>query len=47
MVMMPVIGAVEAFLAIWSNLPYATLAFFELVLFFAVLAGIIVMIFKL
>lgn len=39
--MMPVAGAVEAFLTIWFNLPYATLAFIELLLVLMVIAGLI------
>lgn len=45
--MMPVAGAVNAFLTIWANLPFATLAYIELVMAFFVIAGIIAIIFKL
>lgn len=45
--MMPVAGAVEAFLTIWNNLPAGTFAYIQLVLVFFVIVGVIVIILRL
>lgn len=45
--MMPVAGAIEAFLTIWDNLPKATFAYIQLVMVFFVIVGVIVIILRL
>lgn len=45
--MMPVAGAVEAFLAIYNNLPYAISAYIDLVIALSIVAGVIAIVLKL
>lgn len=42
--MLPVAGAVEAYLVIFHNLPFSVKAFINLALFFPVVAGVIRMV---